>query len=553
MKIKINILISFILCYNNLISQDISSWKINKILDIPILLSGTFAEPRSSHLHYGIDIKTNSQEGLNVYSVDSGYIYRIGVSTYGYGKFIEVMHSNGYRTLYAHLSSFRENIDRYVKDYQYRHRSFDVKINFEDSTIFRVNKLGLLGLSGNTGFSSGPHLHFELRKKNKIINPMYLNLDIKDEINPILKNIFVYSFYDSLKQKKVDRMERLEDTLYVCGNIGIGLETFDMLDGADNNNGVYSIKLSLNSNTFYEFKLDSMYIYNSRYLYEHIDYEIKHRHDANVIKCFIKGENNLGISNTFNDGIIKIEKDSTYNLGILIEDFYENKNIFNINIIGGDCDINRKNKYDNKDNLILKNESKKINNDHVNIFFPKNTFNDDIEFEFSKTDSLYNIHKPWVYINRKYKVEFKYNDIDTNLKNKLVLMRLGKDSSLKSPKIVKVNNNNHIQAWLSKLGSYAIVYDTVSPIITPLNLKDTLDSSLKYINFEIKDDISGVASVYASVDGEWVLLEYEHKYNLYKYDLIYSNLSKGTHNLYLKATDLRGNESKFEYVFFYDK
>ena len=61
-------------------------------LDIPVKLSGSFAELRSNHFHAGIDIKTKGKEGYKIYAIDSGYVSRIQVSAGGYGKAIYITH-----------------------------------------------------------------------------------------------------------------------------------------------------------------------------------------------------------------------------------------------------------------------------------------------------------------------------------------------------------------------------------------------------------------------------------------------------------------------------
>ena len=68
-------------------------------LEIPFSISGTFGEPRSSHFHLGIDIKTQGKEGLEVKSISSGSVSRIRISLGGYGKAIYIDHPNHKRLL----------------------------------------------------------------------------------------------------------------------------------------------------------------------------------------------------------------------------------------------------------------------------------------------------------------------------------------------------------------------------------------------------------------------------------------------------------------------
>lgn len=121
-------------------------------LDIPILLSGTFGELRSNHFHSGLDIKTQQREGLTVYSIAEGYISRIKVSAWGYGKALYITHPNGYTSVYAHLQKFTPEIETYIKKRQYDKKSFEIEI-FPSANELPVVQKQAVAYSGNTGGS----------------------------------------------------------------------------------------------------------------------------------------------------------------------------------------------------------------------------------------------------------------------------------------------------------------------------------------------------------------------------------------------------------------
>ena len=89
-------------------------------LEIPTQLSGNFGELRPNHFHAGFDYKTQKKEGLNVHAAAEGYVSRIKISTFGYGKAIYITHPNGFTTVYGHLSSLSPKIDTYVKAEHYK-------------------------------------------------------------------------------------------------------------------------------------------------------------------------------------------------------------------------------------------------------------------------------------------------------------------------------------------------------------------------------------------------------------------------------------------------
>ena len=162
-------------------------------LDIPTVLAGTFAELRSTHFHGGLDIKTQQKEGLKVYAAANGYISRIKISHFGYGKAIYITHPNGYTTVYGHLQKFSKRLEDYIKDCQYAKESFEVEV-FPNTTELLINTDEVIAYSGNTGGSGGPHLHFEIRdNQERPINPMLFGYDIKDTTAPYVSGIYAYT------------------------------------------------------------------------------------------------------------------------------------------------------------------------------------------------------------------------------------------------------------------------------------------------------------------------------------------------------------------------
>ena len=97
-------------------------------LDFRLLLSGTFGELRGNHFHAGIDFKTKGVEGQNIYAIADGYVSRIKVSSYGYGKAVYINHPDGKTSVYAHLKQFSAKIDSIVKKEHYKREKFEINI-----------------------------------------------------------------------------------------------------------------------------------------------------------------------------------------------------------------------------------------------------------------------------------------------------------------------------------------------------------------------------------------------------------------------------------------
>ena len=159
---KVKILIIFLLLGNCLHSQTESFPLYPNPVKIPVYLSATFAEIRTNAFHAGVDIRTQGVEGKEVFAVADGYVSRIGVSPFGYGKVLYITHDDGFTSVYAHLSKFNKKIADFVKMKQYENKSFSQNILLEED-MFPIKRGDFLGFTGNSGGSGGPHLHYEIR------------------------------------------------------------------------------------------------------------------------------------------------------------------------------------------------------------------------------------------------------------------------------------------------------------------------------------------------------------------------------------------------------
>ena len=254
MKLFLRILFTsfFILNYDQGLSQELD---FHSPIDAPFDLSGTFGEYRS-RFHTGIDFKSRGVQGQNIFSIEEGYISRIEVNNYGYGKVVYIDHPNGYTSVYAHLKDFSSELDKFVRGEQYRLRKSTIK-KFPKKGELKVEKGQLIGYSGNTGGSFGPHLHFEIRDTDTqdALNPLMFNYKYLDKERPIIRGLYLIDEDNTLVTSLPLRKEikKLNDSTYTTNDVefskktGLGIDIYDIqYKNLFNQNGVYKVDVLLN-------------------------------------------------------------------------------------------------------------------------------------------------------------------------------------------------------------------------------------------------------------------------------------------------------------------
>jgi len=333
------ILFSFI-C-GNIYSQNKYLFPINT--NSQNYLSGTMGELRGDHFHMGIDIKTFGKTGYPVYASENGYIERIRVSESGYGKAIYIKHLDGKKTVYAHLNRFNKKIDDYVTNYQYRKKHFSV--NIYPGKKFFINKGEVIAYSGNTGSSSGPHLHFELRDSlDNVYDPLKLKFnEIIDNTKPTIEKITFKTLdkYSRINngygifeyQVLSDKGKNFIENINAKGKIGISILCYDKLDGASNKNGIKKIELYVNNTLVVNNNIEYLTYDETNNVAKYIDFNLFLKSRKQYIKLYQDDGNVLNFHNNDHSGILNINEEEVNNIKIKIYDSYENNQeiLFSIN------------------------------------------------------------------------------------------------------------------------------------------------------------------------------------------------------------------------------
>ncbi len=548
-----------------------SQVNFGKPMDIPLRYAGNFGEIRPNHFHTGVDIKTNGTTGKKIFSVGDGYISRIKIQLWGYGKVIYVTHYNGYTSVYAHMSRFNNVIDSIVKENQYEQKSYTLDLYLLKNKI-KVKKHELLGFSGNTGNSFAPHLHFEIRdnKTEYAQNPYLFNFKPVDNIPPKVFDFLAYpidssSLIDSLNRKKFIKLNKyfnadniyLFDTLNVSGNIGFGVSVLDYINNSRNKFAPYSIELFVDSVRYAYIKFNEFDFYDKNYINSYIDYKEYLEHKKKIHKLFIDENSKIKIFKySKNNGVLNFYDNNYHYLKIIIKDYNSNKAVIK-GVIKSNVFYHVKQKIDTS-KIYMKFFENNLYSTHdfiVNI--PKSALTHSIYFDYS-IDKSANIFYSGVFtIGNKYIPLFKKISIGLNTENvpkkyldKIIIVKINKNNRYLSYK--GSLKNNFIYCRTNTFGKYAIMADTVAPVIKPLNIRDGAKFiNDKFIKFKIYDNLSGITKINGYIDNKWICFEYDPKKSLISYEFDKRIQKNKYHDFRLEVSDYKNNTSVFNAQIFY--
>ncbi|MEM9000516.1 MAG: M23 family metallopeptidase [Bacteroidota bacterium] len=531
-------------------------------VDIPIVLAGTFGELRSNHFHAGIDIKTQRRQGLPVYAIKEGTVTRIKISHWGYGKALYVAHPNGYTSVYAHLQKFSPEIEGYIKKVQYRKRSYEVEV-FPEYGDLKVTQGSVIAYTGNTGSSSGPHLHFEIRNSvtEKPTNPLLYGYGVRDATNPTLTGLFAYPLSEDAHVNRSAvkiplNFTRQADGTFLAekvdafGTIGFGFVGFDRQDLAPNKNGVYSVKQRVNAKLYSSYTFDTFSFGETRYINTLIDYGHFAKSRQRVQKCFREPYNFLGIYDTlYNDGKINVEESLSYQVEILISDIKDNEIKVIVPITGKKDPIKIAKKEMRTKNYILAQKPNSFDLGIAKVYFPESTFYKDFHIDLENMGDTVKIHDNTIAAHRNFTLSFDVTSYSDKEKKQLFIARLNSDLKPSYTKTYK--RRETFTTRTRNLGTYTLAKDTVAPKIKARNFKEKQWlNNYKYLSLEITDDLSGINSYETTLNGSWILMEYEPKTKTLTYNFDDKIAEKTQCELKVTVTDNVGNTSTFESTFY---
>jgi len=562
--------ISALLCFSSF-SYSQEQPVFSPPMKIPLFLSGNFGEIRPDHPHSGIDIKTQGVTGMKVYAASEGYISRIKVQAGGYGYSLYIDHPNGYTTQYGHLSSYRSDIDEYVKNIQYGQQSFTVDI-YPPKEQFRVERGEFIALSGNSGSSGGPHLHFEVRTtaNQHPVNVLKYQLPITDNIAPKFFNLVIYPV-DNASQVEGARNKLIlpvvlsgkeyrvknDGIIGVSGRIGFGTEVFDFLDGSNNRCGVYTLELLLDGERRFMLNMDEFSFAESRYINAHADYEEIVSRNKKIHRMYRLPNDRFSVySDLINNGVIDLNDSLIHTISVRATDVAGNRSelsfrirraAFMPTVAGMDEHSLRQLDWE---------KANEISDSDLVVSLPARCLYDDVLLPYKREPSSYGSYADWfsigtpeIPLHLACTLKIAAPNIENALLDKALIVK--KDSKNKITAVGGKAEGKYIVSKCSEFGCFSVALDTLAPVIKALNIQAGKNMEReKDIRFNISDDLSGIASYRGYIDSKWVLFSYDAKNNLLLYSFDPARLTKGgLHELELYVTDNKGNTSLYHSSF----
>lgn len=540
-------------------------------MDHPIELSGNFMEPRNDHFHSGLDIRTQGREGLPVKAVADGWVSRIKISPWGYGKAVYIDHPDGHTSVYGHLQVLQGPVAKACLDAQYRQEDFSIDLTPDQGAV-PVKQGEVIALSGNTGGSGGPHLHFELRRTSDqhALDPEALGIRVPDRVKPEIIGVRLYPLTDTSRvgpypgtargfpTEGTDGRYTLKGAAVpqAYGSVGLALHVIDRYDGLAAKCGVRRIELFVDSAAVFTIRFDEIDFNTTRYCNAHMDHALFKAQKMEYHRCYKQPNDKLRIYGQEEaQGRINVVPGQQHQVLFRATDAHGNVSELRFALQGGTPDEAAGWTPAVPEGALFRYDTEnELNEEGITFTLPALSLYDDAYLRYARRPApgrayapLHVLHEPLTPLQTSGTVRILVPTLPAELGSKAVVVRVddgGKTSAVGGSRYAA----GAVSASIRAFGAYTVMVDTVPPSITNVDLKGDMTGRSRF-TFKVADNLSGVEKYRATIDGKWVLMEYEPKTKSLIHTFDAHSKGTGSRKFELEVTDERGNTARYEQVF----
>ena len=535
-------------------------WTCNSPLDIPLELAGSFAEIRSNHFHSGMDLRTEQREGLPVYCAADGYVSRIKISPFGYGKAIYVTHPEGYVTVYAHLQKFNQEIDSLLRLQHNSKESYDLDWYLKEGQI-KLKRGEQIAWSGNSGGSGGPHLHFEVRdsRTEQCLDPMRFGLPVQDTLAPIFESFSAWSGLEAsaIRPNELPAMGHFvsgrgaSDTLPLIiqsGKLELAVSIVDRYLAGSGECGVKALRVFVDGTLFYRMDIRAVNFNTTKAVNGFVPLGIYKSKSGQWYRCSVPKQTPLREEVNMYSTSVDLNDSLIHSIRFETEDWKGNV----ATAVGFVQAVQPVSLSHANEITVIAGQEKTIQTRSGKITFQRESLFDDASLLLSEPlfDSLMppvvEIGHEGIALFSPIKIQFNLSSLSPEQRKKVVVIQ---GSASKRKSIGGSVEGVTIEATASSLGAFTYALDFDNPIVEFVEQELPKKGSVGSLRFRVNDPLSGIERIRPEIDGKWLYYEYDAKNNAVMVELPMNLIGDQPHEFSLKVLDKCGNEKVYKKMF----